>query len=118
MVFGSEQQKSFREKILNLSKATKGREKDFDLTEEPKMFWDSIPDFCDNEIAPLGDEAEAKEGSPTALFRKLGEVGFLLEGESNLAAFPVQVSLNSLASLVSATQVKYPLPSVNGFRRR
>jgi len=38
MVFGTEQQKSLREKILNHSKATKGGEKDFDLTEEPKMF--------------------------------------------------------------------------------
>jgi len=37
---------------------------DFELTEEQKMFWDSIADFCDHEIAPLVDEAEAKEEFP------------------------------------------------------
>jgi len=50
---------------------------DFDLTEEQKMFWDSIADFCDHEIAPLVDEAEAKEEFPFPLFKKLGSLGFL-----------------------------------------
>jgi len=50
---------------------------DFDLTDEQKMFWESIADFCDNEIAPLVDQAEAKEEFPYPLFRKLGGLGFL-----------------------------------------
>lgn len=50
---------------------------DFDLTEEQKMFWESIADFCDHEIAPLVDEAEAKEEFPFPLFKKLGSLGFL-----------------------------------------
>jgi len=50
---------------------------DFDLTEEQKMFWESISDFCDNEIAPLVDEAETKEEFPISLFGKLGNLGFL-----------------------------------------
>jgi alkylation response protein AidB-like acyl-CoA dehydrogenase len=50
---------------------------DFDLTEEQKMFWDSIADFCEHEIVPLVDEAEAKEEFPHPLFKKLGALGFL-----------------------------------------
>jgi alkylation response protein AidB-like acyl-CoA dehydrogenase len=50
---------------------------DFDLTGEQRMFWDSIADFCDHEIAPLVDEAEAKEEFPHPLFKKLGALGFL-----------------------------------------
>ena len=50
---------------------------DFDLTEEQKMFWESMADFCDHEIAPLVDEAEAREEFPFPLFKKLGSLGFL-----------------------------------------
>lgn len=54
-----------------------GNAMDFDLTEEQKMFWEAIAEFCDKEIAPLVDEAEAKEEFPYPLFRKLGALGFL-----------------------------------------
>ncbi len=50
---------------------------DFDLTEEQRIFWDAIANFCDKEIAPLVDEAEEKEEFPLELFPKLGELGFL-----------------------------------------
>lgn len=49
----------------------------FDLTEEHRIFWQTVAAFVDREIAPLVDEAEAKEQFPLFLFRKLGELGFL-----------------------------------------
>ncbi len=49
----------------------------FDLTEEHKLFWQTIASFVDKEIAPLVEEAEAKEQFPTFLFKRLGELGFL-----------------------------------------
>ena len=50
---------------------------DLDLTEEQKMFWESIADFCDHETAPLVDEAEAKEEFPLPLFKNLGTLRVL-----------------------------------------
>ena len=50
---------------------------DLDLTEEQKMFWESIADFCDHEIAPPVDEAEAKEEFPLPLFKNLGTLRVL-----------------------------------------
>ena len=49
----------------------------FDLTEEHRLFWQTIASFVDKEIAPLVDEAEAKEEFPVPLFKRLGELGFL-----------------------------------------
>lgn len=49
----------------------------FDLTEEHRIFWQTVASFVDKEIAPLVDEAEAKEQFPLFLFRRLGELGFL-----------------------------------------
>jgi alkylation response protein AidB-like acyl-CoA dehydrogenase len=62
---------------LGLKLAELGGRMDFDLTEEQRMFWQAIADFCDHEIAPLVDEAERKEEFPYPLFRKLGDLGFL-----------------------------------------
>jgi len=49
----------------------------FDLTEEQKLFWQTIASFVDREIAPLADEAEAKEEFPYFLFKRLADLGFL-----------------------------------------
>ncbi len=49
----------------------------FEFTEEQKMFQKTIRDFADKEMAPLVDEAEAKEEFPINLYRKMGELGFL-----------------------------------------
>lgn len=49
----------------------------FDLTEEHRIFWQTVAAFVDKEIAPLVDEAEAKGQFPLFLFRRLGELGFL-----------------------------------------
>jgi len=41
----------------------------FDLSEEHRIFWDTIASFVDKEIAPLVDEAEAKEEFPVNQFK-------------------------------------------------
>jgi alkylation response protein AidB-like acyl-CoA dehydrogenase len=50
---------------------------DFNLTDEQKMFKDTIRDFGENEIAPLVEDAENNEKFPMEIFPKLGEMGFL-----------------------------------------
>lgn len=54
-----------------------GMSLNFDLSEEHRIFWDAIASFVDKEIAPLVDEAEAKEEFPVPLFKKLGGLGYL-----------------------------------------
>jgi alkylation response protein AidB-like acyl-CoA dehydrogenase len=49
----------------------------FDLTEEHRLFWQTIASFVDKEITPLIEEAEAKEEFPRFLFKKLADLGFL-----------------------------------------
>lgn len=50
---------------------------DFDFNEEQKILQKTLRDFAENEMAPLVDEAEAKEEFPMDLYRKMGELGFL-----------------------------------------
>ena len=50
---------------------------DFAFTEEQKMFQQAIRQFAEKEVAPLVQEAEEKEENPTALFAKLGRLGYL-----------------------------------------
>ncbi len=50
---------------------------DFELSEENKMFKEAIRNFAEKEIAPLVDEAEAKEKFPLELFPKMGSLGYL-----------------------------------------
>lgn len=50
---------------------------DFDLTEEHRIFQETIRDFAQAEIAPLVEEAEETNVFPKQLFRKMGELGFL-----------------------------------------
>ncbi len=50
---------------------------DFEFSEEHKMLRQAIRDFAEKEIAPLVDEAEAKEKSPKELFPKMGKLGYL-----------------------------------------
>lgn len=49
----------------------------FELTEEQKMFRQAMRRFCENEIAPLVEEAEEKEKFPQELFPKMGKLGYL-----------------------------------------
>lgn len=49
---------------------------DFEFSEEHKMLREAIRDFVQKEIAPLVDEAEAKEEFPIELFPKMGELGY------------------------------------------
>lgn len=50
---------------------------DFELNEGQKMFQDTFRTFCENEIAPLVDEAEEKEKFPVELLPKMGKLGYL-----------------------------------------
>lgn len=50
---------------------------DFELNEGQKMFQDAFRTFCENEVAPLVDEAEEKEKFPVELFPKMGKLGYL-----------------------------------------
>ncbi len=49
----------------------------FDLTEEHRLFWQTVASFVDKEIGPLVAKAEEKEEFPFPLFKRLGELGFL-----------------------------------------
>ena len=50
---------------------------DFDLTEEHRIFLETIRDFAQAEIAPLVEEAEETNVFPKQLFKQMGELGFL-----------------------------------------
>ena len=50
---------------------------DFEFSEEHKMLRAAVRDFAEREIAPLVDEAEAKEQFPVQLFPMAGELGYL-----------------------------------------
>jgi alkylation response protein AidB-like acyl-CoA dehydrogenase len=47
------------------------------LTDEQRLFRDSVRKLCEREIAPLVAEAEAEERFPVQVFGILGEAGFL-----------------------------------------
>jgi len=49
----------------------------FELTDEQQMFKEAIRRFCEKEVAPLVEEAEATGNFPIPLFRKMGELGYL-----------------------------------------
>ncbi|MBI4284353.1 MAG: acyl-CoA dehydrogenase family protein [Chloroflexi bacterium] len=53
---------------------------DFELSEEHKMLREAVRDFAQKEIAPLVEEAEAKEEMPPGLFPKLGKLGYICVG--------------------------------------
>jgi len=50
---------------------------DYDLSEESRMFQNSIRSFAQKEIGPLVEEAEEKETFPVELFPKVGDLGYL-----------------------------------------
>lgn len=50
---------------------------DFELSDEQKLFRETLADFCANEIEPLVEEHEKEEKFPQQIFRMLGEMGFL-----------------------------------------
>ncbi len=50
---------------------------DFDLSEEHKMLKEAVRDFAEKEIAPLVEEAEAREEFPVKLIPRMGELGYL-----------------------------------------
>lgn len=50
---------------------------DFEFGEEHKMFREVIRSFAEKEIAPLVEEAEAKEKFPLELFPQMGSLGYL-----------------------------------------
>ena len=49
----------------------------FELTDEQRMFKEAIRRFCEKEVAPLVEEAEATGNFPIPLFLKMGELGYL-----------------------------------------
>jgi len=53
---------------------------DFELTEEQKMFQESLRRFAEKEIVPLVDEAEEKERFPVQLYPRMGDLGYLCVG--------------------------------------
>ncbi|WP_462138004.1 acyl-CoA dehydrogenase family protein [Candidatus Mycalebacterium sp.] len=50
---------------------------DFELSDEQKLFQETLADFCTNEIEPLVEEHEKEEKFPEQIFPMLGEMGFL-----------------------------------------
>lgn len=50
---------------------------DFRLNEEQKMLKKSIVEFVDKEVVPAAQELDEKGEFPMALFKKLGELGYL-----------------------------------------
>lgn len=50
---------------------------DLELTEEQRIFRDSVRTFIEREVVPLVDEAERTETFPIELFRKMGSLGYL-----------------------------------------
>ncbi|QMU55817.1 MAG: acyl-CoA dehydrogenase [Candidatus Mycalebacterium zealandia] len=50
---------------------------DFELSDEQKLFQETLADFCANEIEPLVEEHEKEEKFPEQIFPMLGEMGFL-----------------------------------------
>jgi butyryl-CoA dehydrogenase len=50
---------------------------DFRLTEEQEAFRKAVARFVDTEVAPVADRLDAAGEFPRALFRKLGEQGYL-----------------------------------------
>lgn len=53
---------------------------DFELSEELKMFQDSLRLFAEKEIGPLVNEAEDKEKFPVQLYSRMGDLGYLCVG--------------------------------------
>jgi alkylation response protein AidB-like acyl-CoA dehydrogenase len=49
----------------------------FELTDEQQMFKEAIRRFCEKEVAPLVEGAEATGNFPIPLFRKMGQLGYL-----------------------------------------
>lgn len=49
----------------------------FELSEEQKLFQETLADFCANKIEPLVEEHEKEEKFPVEIFSMLGEMGFL-----------------------------------------
>lgn len=49
----------------------------FELSEEQKLFQETLADFCANKIEPLVEEHEKEEKFPMEIFSMLGEMGFL-----------------------------------------
>lgn len=47
------------------------------FSEEHNIFKDQIRRFCETEIAPLVEEAERNQKTPTHIFPKMGKLGFL-----------------------------------------
>ncbi len=50
---------------------------DFALNEEQRMLKKTVAEFVDREVVPIAQELDEKGEFPMALFRKLGELGFL-----------------------------------------
>ncbi len=50
---------------------------DFSLTEEQKIFKETVRQFAEKEILPIIDEAEDKEEFPVELLKKMGKLGYL-----------------------------------------
>ncbi len=53
---------------------------DFAFDELQKLFQNAARDFATREVAPIVEEAEAKDDVPMELFTKLGELGYLCPG--------------------------------------
>ena len=50
---------------------------DFSYMQEEEIFRSTLVRFLDNEVAPLGNDAEEQGRFPRHLFRLFGEMGYL-----------------------------------------
>ena len=79
----------------------------FGFNEEQKMLKEAIRNFAEKEIAPLLDEAEAKEEYPVQIFPRMGELGYLC------LAYPAQYGAGDMG-LVGECIVAEELKRVGG----
>ncbi len=49
---------------------------DFELTEEQKLFKNSVREFVEREIIPIANEIDAKDEIPSELWRKIADMGY------------------------------------------
>jgi alkylation response protein AidB-like acyl-CoA dehydrogenase len=50
---------------------------DFSLTDEQKLFQETVREFCDKEIKPIASKIDKEEYFPKDLYKKMGKIGLM-----------------------------------------
>ena len=89
----------------------------FPLTEEQRLIQDTAREFADKEIAPVADAHNRAGAFPTALVKRLGELGFLgmlvpeAYGGSGIGNFGLVVALEEVNRACASTGVTMSVQS-------